>query len=541
MLQQLEHSRGFILGGQSKTIGGEDSVTDDDILDCIGHLKVFLTLTTKAISTEFPTFDLMSSFSVFRINVQSRKRSGDDLDPEWKDRCFQRIAKTLKVDKALLLSQFSQVKPIAAHEALALQDGSTFQAWQTAVQRICSRRRTQENIRTGTLAEVLAYYGSWNGLCTSGVEQSFSIMCRAIAPERRHMSEACLLDELQLHFDGATCGRDTLCTGAVVVWQREFGIPRKSCFNQITIAKREQPSITEDGRDATETAFRKRRRAEVAASAKQVSMEVVESAAREGSAQYWSASAYDEEKWQENRHYKARVQALLENTLVESEIDEELVMVAQAYKDQQADADAKRLRKEAKADDLLRPLLLHVQEHPYYVADAAFAALPGVDSSRAVQDLFLASTFVVKDPASPPCDVLWKAMLLGGFLADKDALVSNGRSGVAFHCSAALHMKRSIYISDDFRAQHAPLFTILDRALNEPDSKWRRLQSWEEFSDKSHAACGDHVPQKKTYQVVALASRAEAAAVNMANVMDQKSFESFMLRQSVAKKGFGGR
>ena len=86
MLQQLEHSRGFILGGQSKTIGGEDSVTEDDILDCIGHLKVFLTLTTKAISTEFPTFDLLSSFSVFRINVQSRKRSGDDLDPEWKDR-----------------------------------------------------------------------------------------------------------------------------------------------------------------------------------------------------------------------------------------------------------------------------------------------------------------------------------------------------------------------------------------------------------------------------------------------------------------------
>ena len=310
---------------------------------------------------------------------------------------------------------------------------------------------------------------------------------------------------------------------------------------KVVTQKRRGMDMAADGQAATEQAFRKMRRADVAARALAVSADVVEATAREGSGAQWSASALDEDAWQQNRQYKARVQAYLQGSLVASEVDDELVAVAQAYKDLEAEADAKRLRREAKADDMLRPVLIRPQAHPYYVSDASFAALPGVDASNAVQDIFLASTFVVQDPANPPEPVLWRAMLLGGYLADKDSLMTDGRGGVVFHCAACLASKRKVYVSDDFRAQAADLFRIVSRALDDPACKWRRLSSWEDFSDASVQACGDHVQNKRWYEVVALASTTEAAALEMRNVFDRESFVGFMLKQSVAKKGFGGR
>ena len=201
------------------------------------HLQQFLTLTMQAINAEFPTFDLLAAFSVFRIDSQARRKTERVMDASWRERCFQRLAQTFRLDEQRLLEQFSEVRPMAAHEALSLQEEGAWGAWQKAVQRIGSRRSARDRVPVETLSKLLCYYGSWNGLCTSGVEQSFSTMARVIPAERRHMSDDLLADELQLHFDRKTSGDAALCAGAILVWRCCFGTPRKSCFDQVRVTK----------------------------------------------------------------------------------------------------------------------------------------------------------------------------------------------------------------------------------------------------------------------------------------------------------------
>ena len=249
-----------------------------------------------------------------------------------------------------------------------------------------------------------------------------------------------------------------------------------------------------------------------------------------------------EQDWQRTKGYKARVQAFLEGTLLESEIDDELVEVAICFKDMQAQQDSARTADELKRLDFLKPKPFALQRHPFFVADVAWKSLPNVNGLEAVADPCLASSWVVHDPADPGDKVTWCALLFGGHVCDLACLEANGKGGVAFHFAAAIKSVRWVFVSDNFSQAHPELGAVVRRARGHENSKWKTLTSWDEFALKNHSFTGEHLIEssKQKYKALALASYGEACALQMQNVFNKDSFVDFLAKVSTASKGFCG-
>lgn len=75
-------------------------------------------------------------------------------------------------------------------------------------------------------------YGAFNGLTTSGVEQTFTVQDRVIDPQRQHCAINTEMDELELRIDNAWT-RDKsevtkTCKSAMQFWSRFYGEVRES-------------------------------------------------------------------------------------------------------------------------------------------------------------------------------------------------------------------------------------------------------------------------------------------------------------------------
>ena len=227
------------------------------------------------------------------------------------------------------------------------------------------------------------------------------------------LDEACLMllpDDPVLHA--------RLCDRAVQIWADHLGAPRERSKARVDKDIPRGPMVAGPGEPMTETAFIKKRRRDVAGKATSTTASEAIEAARLSSYSDGREEILEEEAFQRGKGYTNKIQAYLSNTLLESEIDEDLREAATAARLHQEGLDKERTRKEDRLAEKLRPKHINVQSQHFHLQDDAWIADPKIARRNCVADLVDARAFVVRDPGNPPDGSLWACMLLGGVLCD---------------------------------------------------------------------------------------------------------------------------
>lgn len=284
------------------------------------------------------------------------------------------------------------------------------------------------------------------------------------------------------------------------------------------------------GDAATETAFIAKRRQKAAAPARPVAEVKQEAADAAADLIEASESMQQEIVFQQQKQFKNQIQGFLDGVLLEGEIPEDMQETAQAFLEKQDLSDKKRIRnKQLQCEKLSRSTPQIQAVHKVWVQDGSWAEECREFFYTAAVDEAL--FFVVRDAANPPTTVLWNAVLLGGFVIDviHFRYQARGRPGNArdrgatFAFDPAVRTKRRLLISPQFQQSCPRLTRLIHAGVSSRHSKWKLLDSWEEFADKCEK------DGRNTFFTIALGTAAEAKALEgRRNVFSQEGFLKFV-------------
>lgn len=99
-----------------------------------------------------------------------------------------------------------------------------------------------------------------------------------------------------------------------------------------------------------------------------------------------------------------------------------------------------------------------------------------------VDDRLAASHFVVKDLRSPGMRVNWCAKLMGGNILPEVTILNGKGPIIAF--KPAYLTRRLIWVTSDFQERHETAFEIVKKAIEQQSSKWKLLNTEEEFREQ---------------------------------------------------------
>ena len=230
-IEVLKRSRICILKGMAYSIGGPNAVTDEIFEGCLDRMKTWVRMAAEVAQAEYPSFDLLNSFSVFDISTRSRRQNADpDIEQDrFHDEAVERLAKVFDVDVNAFQSQLLDIGKIAAH-FFKTQKIAVWEAWRMAVSR--AQSRLQKTHPVDSLVPILQRYLAWNGMTSSGVEQTFTKQQRNLMPCRDHMLDEHEADELFL-LDVTTDDKDSIIQSAQHLWERFYGIPRQTVNDRL--------------------------------------------------------------------------------------------------------------------------------------------------------------------------------------------------------------------------------------------------------------------------------------------------------------------
>ena len=141
----------------------------------------------------------------------------------------QRLAQLLNLDPDALAAELEDHRPMA--QAVHAQgQTSCWEAWRRVWLAYRAKTDGRERHPGEVLGQALMRFGAWNGMTTSGVEQSFSKQCLVFGPQRKNMNANTEHDESILTLDRIADPqtRDALVKGAQKIWiQCKCGQPRR--------------------------------------------------------------------------------------------------------------------------------------------------------------------------------------------------------------------------------------------------------------------------------------------------------------------------
>ena len=230
-IEFMKRSRTCILKGVPYSIGGPNAITDELFSACLDRMKRWVQMAAEVAQAEYPSFDLLSSFSVLDISTRAQRKTSDpDSEQDrFHDEAVERLAKVFRVDASALHAQLTDVGRIAEH-VFKTHKISVWEAWRQAVHR--TQHRLKQTHPVDALIPVLQRYLAWNGMTSSGVEQTFTKQQRNLLPSRDHMLDEHEADELFL-LDITDDNKDHLIKAAHHKWKLYYGIPRETISTRI--------------------------------------------------------------------------------------------------------------------------------------------------------------------------------------------------------------------------------------------------------------------------------------------------------------------
>ena len=322
--------------GLRATFGfGPGGVPADLLQRCLGRMHGWCVIASSVLEAEFPSFEVLQSFSVFSqcqasVGIRGGSSRGSDFSPEQRAH-IERLAETFGVDAQQLLLEIADHWPLAA-AAMQASGRSSQDSWRSAVQSTRATQQRQQTHPSNALAPVLL---RWLTLvCTnSAVEQGFAKMLHASRAQQSRASPDAEADTAKCVLDWDAAEEPAVLEGARQVWADFYGAARRRDVRRLDRgARRRLEAFDERRARNTEIAFLRARRTAVAEAASSAG---ICGGGGDGAAgiplpDQWAPEQAAEVEFQQNKRQKRLVQALREGALRQPEVTPELQLASDA-------------------------------------------------------------------------------------------------------------------------------------------------------------------------------------------------------------------
>ena len=479
---------------------------------CLPRMKAWRRLVLEVVDTEFPDYELLGAFSVFRLqppSAHAQHRPAQEA-PAWDLNSLARLAEAFGVDKAALIEQFQDHRRVAQTEKAQRPHAPAACSWQRALHRTQAVRHAAKRWPVTALLPVLQRFVVCPG-STSGIEHAFSKFKRLMG-EQWHGSDNAEERRLVLRLKAADTPQlpPQLLRAARRIWAACFGPARLSGpLRRPSLGVKHSVQVSKAARNALEQPssaaawMRKRRRDVAAAATAPMSMsrtagtEGRSAQAPDGANQAWTAAHEQEAKRQQKVRVERACAAVLDGTAnrscllavgASSQALHDFTKLEQA---RQRDLEMKWRRQAAV---LALPEKVDLSQKRLFIEEGARAACGLEQQWRAatsatgmveVRDHAAAQVFVVLDPSAPGDRSKTVASMVGGMLCTPGFLLEqNGRGAAVLQLFRALSMPRFIFVSKGTESNHKPMVELMKRVCGVEERRGKQKHRWQWFYDR---------------------------------------------------------
>jgi hypothetical protein len=221
-------------GNKTKCIGKPGGIADDVKERCLAHLRCWASLAVAVVRSEFPSLEILQTFSIFDL---SGDRDGGVSDQRVREENATRLSKVCEVDGQAFLTQFDDVRPMAM-QAYKSGNTSNVEAWRTELRRLkTGHTYVRRNHPIDALLAVFVRYAAWSGCSTSGQERVHSKQDWLFTARRRCMSADLERDEIRIVAHCTPEEQDDVLMRAQQHWTSTYGFIRKRTRRKINCGK----------------------------------------------------------------------------------------------------------------------------------------------------------------------------------------------------------------------------------------------------------------------------------------------------------------
>ncbi len=217
----LSKARVFLKGTAVHTVGGPHKVVHRMLERCRARMACWVKLAIQCINLEFPAWLPLHSFCVFDL---SGRTVGMGTNTDFHQTCFARLAKMFAVDAAQLQSEYLRCGSYAMSQFRMAGGGKSCPSWVAAVTKPGAGLR----LGTSALMKILHVFQAWDGMTTSGIEQTFSRVKRVVGPHKELLTDENMLSEIivMCGFGEDSAFKANVISEAQKIWEQTWGPPR---------------------------------------------------------------------------------------------------------------------------------------------------------------------------------------------------------------------------------------------------------------------------------------------------------------------------
>ena len=466
----------FVAGNAGRCIGGIP-FSKATLDKCLDHMQSWVVLARHTLEAEFPSIDIINSFSVFKLPRDPQVVKASTLKTPAVDKKLRRLATFYKVP------QFpDQFRSIWARAAKCYMNSnymlSHWLSWRGGIK--------LTSAPSGDLLVVIKRGETWAPV-TSGVEQSFAKIHERLGENRLNASphvEDRSINLIMASLNAAQLDRLVEC--AIAVWRKCFQkhsrVKTKERSNKnvmLGCASRANPN--------SERSFLKRIHEDITANAA-LNVQNAVSVLDGSKPSSWSAGHDAELRFQESKHHKKMVCAALHGSLLPEEHTDALRQASHAEAARRTVSYRDRTgvrQKFANRTIAVPPSLAELVGQVYL--DNGLMWKPewllrlGVLGASIASDVHVASVFVAKVPRSP-CSSLVNlcAVMRGTWIISPEVLL--GRPGPSVKYKSALVTKRVLWSTPAFRQNFRAEWLLILEVLSANSNRWTVLGSAHEWA-----------------------------------------------------------
>jgi hypothetical protein len=412
-------------------------------------MRIWLKLALEEVRAEFPSNEVAQAFRCFNVHEKPQHRSREAMNES-----LGCLAKACDVDTIELQAEFYACDDMAIVEARATGCDAK-SAWATVLRGMQARRaEVRAKHRTDAIRQVVA---RWFAFCasTSGVEQGFTASQVAVT-DRQNANPPLERAYIKLKVDSGRDDEGDLCKLAQTEWALSFGMPRRHLKSRMDKGVKRSFAAT-----CTEAEFLRNRRRTVGPEEDlATTTQSIDSLQVEG----WTEDHAKEAAFARKKLHDRLVQATDEGVLVDA--SPELEAEARSRNDKMLKQSLARHKLAAKVRAQSRggtlPTRGDLQGKAANVqrpADAVHLISWGLRRKLALWEV---DVFIVDTPCStlPKNRILWAAVLLGGWMINRDVLM-NRPAATCLKYKKALTLKRRLYITESFAQRHGGVAAVI--------------------------------------------------------------------------------
>ena len=510
LLKWLKSAHMVPVHGQVRSVGGPNAASRATVDRCLARLQAWVVLAQEVLRAEYPEFEAVSALSVFDLQTTRTVACGqpESLPPAVREP-LTRLAQTFNLCLPNLLSEFCDYHFRAVHHFKKDGEKDNNAAWRSALMETQTRHETSARHPSQNLRTLIAIY-STACLSDSCLERHFSEAQRKITDSSRALSSD--NESRRMTVLALPSSSGTLISQAQACWKEYYGSSRRGNFARIDTGrgKPRQASAAK-----TEKAFLRARKEALVVDTSVLETHTPASANLDD--QVWTARHEQESRQQQKKRKAREDEALLANSLLEDEVQLDVLQRALAGRAHLTALRQGRARKEARVKLACTggsaPSRLDLQSPTVYIPDnlrnSAVDEAAGEGewtfTSRAE-----ASILMVDLSNSMTLDslTLWAAVLNGAWMVEAPRWACDSPyAGPAIKFKAATGIKRCVWMSPGILDEKAELCSLIRSCAGQQGSKWTiqlELQSWLQTKQAS-------INKRQSASVIALATDTEAS------------------------------